>query len=654
MCGITGFWDLTGARVEPLAFDRFTDSLAHRGPDGRGVESFLDGALRLGHRRLAILDPSEQGKQPMSYEPTSDGPVRNGKARYWIVHNGEVFNFIEIRRELEALGHRFASQTDTEVIVAAYAEWGPDCQLRFNGMWAFAIWDNQERTLFLSRDRFGIKPLFFRRTKSTFIFASELKSFAFLGGPVAVDEIELARSIADTFYQDSRTKTLLNGVERLLPGHCAWLSAGSLRQRRWWTTLDHCGEVPASYAAQIEQFRELLTDACRLRMRSDEEVVSCLSGGLDSSAIVSLVARDLADWGRDSSARISNTGQTAITLSFPGAPNDETAFAGQVAEYAGVDWKTRYLADHYDVDDLMDAVWDSEAVYANAPLAILGTYRSVAELGYRVTLDGHGADEMLGGYGQHIVAAMKLARGFAHPLRTLELSGIYQGVMGGGAQWIEHNPWWMAVGFTPLLGQVLNAARAVKRQIRGDARNVTRWLRPHDADGGADRGLAELDDLDPFKRELYRSFHATVLPTYLRMFDRLAMASSVEIRMPFMDWRLVTFCFSLPATSLAGGGFSKRILRDCVKGAMPEAVRTRKDKIGIASPMANLFNGPLREPVREIVNEPGFLASVMWDGPAIRDHVNSVASWRYHEAQDVWRFINAYLLCEAFARQATR
>ena len=645
MCGITGFWNLTGARVDPLAFDRFTDSLSHRGPDGRGVESFLDGALRLGHRRLAILDPSDSGKQPMSY-----GPMGNGKARYWIVHNGEVFNFIEIRRELEALGHRFASQSDTEVIVAAYAQWGADCQLRFNGMWAFAIWDDQERTLFLSRDRFGIKPLFFRRTSNKLIFASELKAFAFLE-PVAIDETELARSVINTFYQDSQTKTLLKGVERLLPGHCATVTAGSVNQQRWWNTLDHCEEAPAGYEAQIERFRELLTDACRLRMRSDEEVVSCLSGGLDSSAIVSLVARDLAGWGRDSSARISNTGQTAITMSFPGAPNDETDYARQVAENAGAVWKTGTLPDSYAVDDLLDAVWAAEAVFLNAPLAIERTYRTVAEFGYRVTLDGHGADEQLGGYPQHLVPAMAVARGLAQPRRSWELARLYRDSAHSSGQWQYHNPLWMMFGFTPGVGAVYKTARDVKRRIFADRPKTSGWLRPFEPLGDIDHALPELSRLDPFQQTLYRHFHATILPTYLRIFDRASMANSVEIRMPFMDWRLVTFCFSLPATSLAGGGYSKRILRDCVKGVMPEAVRTRKDKIGIASPMANLFNGPLREPVREIVNEPGFLTSVLWDGPAIRDHVNKVESWSYHGAQDVWRFVNAYLLCEAFARQ---
>jgi len=610
------------------------------------VETFLNGALRLGHRRLAILDPSEDGKQPMSY-----GPMGNGKARYWIVHNGEVFNFIEVRAELEARGHRFVSDTDTEVIVAAYAEWGVDCLPRFNGMWAFAIWDDQEKTLFLSRDRFGVKPLFFRRDTDSFVFASELKSFASLGQPATIDTGQLTHVIAHTFFQESQSRSLLKGVERLRPGHWALVSGRDFEQLRWWNTLEHTESVPESYEAQTERFLELLTDACRLRMRSDETVVSCLSGGMDSSAVVSVIARELQGWSGQQDSRVSSDRQTAVTMSFPGAPNDEAAFAKTVADNANAVWKPVYLPERYDAKDMLEAVWASETLYMNAPLAILSNYREVAGLGYRVTVEGHGSDEMLGGYLPHLVTAMKQARGLAHPIRTFQLARIYGGMSGTGGQWYSHNPVMMALRFTPGLSQVFGLARKLRNRIPGDRPNVRRWLAQQELDLEPDWVFPEMTELEPVKRELYRQFHSTVLPTYLCHFDRLPMSSSVEVRMPFIDWRLVSYCFSLPDSSLIGPRYSKRILRDSMKGLVPEAIRMRRDKIGIASPMAQLFNGPLREPVREIVNEPGFLTSVMWNGPAIRDHVNKVESWSYHGAQDVWRFVNAYLLCEAFARQ---
>ena len=167
MCGIVGIWQLDGGNVDQEVLDRFTDSLAHRGPDGRGTIIDNEAGIGLGHRRLAILDVSSSGQQPMIY----------GNGRYWIVFNGEIYNFLELRAELEGLGHQFHTETDTEVVLASYVQWGQECQLRFNGMWALAIWDKSEHTLFLSRDRFGVKPLYFLSERGWFLFASELKAF---------------------------------------------------------------------------------------------------------------------------------------------------------------------------------------------------------------------------------------------------------------------------------------------------------------------------------------------------------------------------------------------------------------------------------------------------------------------------------------------
>ncbi|MGH7757130.1 MAG: asparagine synthase (glutamine-hydrolyzing), partial [Vulcanimicrobiaceae bacterium] len=319
VCGIAGIWHLDGRPLASGAIERFTRALAHRGPDGEGIELLGDDrTLGLGHRRLAIFDRSAAGRQPM----------RSADGRYWISFNGEIYNFVELRRELESVGYRFTSRTDTEVILAAYDRFGEDCQRRFNGMWAFAIWDVARRRLFLSRDRFGVKPLYYVVERDRFAFASELKAFLQLDEFEATeDSASLARVLADNFALEGTEDSLLQGVRRL-PGGCAMtVSASGPAVRRWWNTLDHRVEVAADFGRQAAEFRELFFDACRLRVRSDVPAATCLSGGLDSSSVVgALSAVDRRD-GLRANARSAPDWRATFVADFAGTPLDETAYA---------------------------------------------------------------------------------------------------------------------------------------------------------------------------------------------------------------------------------------------------------------------------------------------------------------------------------------
>ena len=263
-------------------FSAFTAALAHRGPDGQGVHHFPQDGLFLGHRRLSIIDISDRGSQPMSY----------GDGRYWLTYNGEIYNYLELRKQLCELGHTFRSDSDSEVILAAFAQWGAACQLRFNGMWAFAIWDARDRVLFLSRDRFGIKPLHYCHRHGTFSFASELKAFLMLPGVSgSLDEVVLAGTLANINGQESTTATLLPGVERLPGGYSLTFNGrGAPKIDQWWRTLEHLPQVESALYDQVERFRDLFFDACRLRLRSDVSIATSLSGGLDSSAVASTIA----------------------------------------------------------------------------------------------------------------------------------------------------------------------------------------------------------------------------------------------------------------------------------------------------------------------------------------------------------------------------
>jgi asparagine synthase (glutamine-hydrolysing) len=240
MCGITGFWNLDGRSVSRMELERFTDSLAHRGPDGNGFYIDTDAKLGLGHRRLAIIDTSDAGRQPMPY----------AGGRYWISFNGEIYNFIELRSELEQHGYSFSTESDTEIVIAAFDKWGIDCQLRFNGMWAFAIWDRQERKLFLSRDRFGVKPLLYFYGGRRFAFASEMKAFLALDGFIAGFDPEMvAAALIDSKAVEGTERSLLCNLKRLLGGHCLIIDQkGDLKIQRRSNTIVSCFWMPAASA----------------------------------------------------------------------------------------------------------------------------------------------------------------------------------------------------------------------------------------------------------------------------------------------------------------------------------------------------------------------------------------------------------------------
>jgi asparagine synthase (glutamine-hydrolysing) len=233
MCGISGIYYKNNGFLTQESLRHFTDSMTHRGPDGAGYEILDEGHLGLGQRRLSILDLSDSGKQPMSY----------AEGRYWITYNGEVFNFLEIRSELQSLGHSFKSETDTEVILASYAQWGRACLDKFNGMWAFAIWDEVEKTLFLARDRFGIKPLYYvHRPNRFFAFSSETRAFKFLEGFKREIDNELMRlNLQDSYALEGLGYTPFKDILQLLPGHCMTITRDNelIQQRRWWHIEDH-------------------------------------------------------------------------------------------------------------------------------------------------------------------------------------------------------------------------------------------------------------------------------------------------------------------------------------------------------------------------------------------------------------------------------
>jgi asparagine synthase (glutamine-hydrolysing) len=561
MCGIVGILNFKNF-INQEELDCFTDALAHRGPDGRGT--FVDANLGLGHRRLAILDLSDAGKCPMAYGG------KDGK-RYWITYNGEIYNFLELRNELKSLGYEFKTETDTEIILASYSQWGKDCLLRFNGMWAFAIWDSIEKKLFIARDRFGIKPLYYSSTSERFIFASEMKAFLNLKNfSVKLNNDIIPQIIQNSYaYEGITDQTLMKGVLRLPAGHFVTVhSDGNYNLEKWWDTAKHIPKVPDTYEDQIQQFCEIFLDAVKIRMRSDVAIGTCLSGGLDSSAVASSMSMIHRSSRNEDLERCPKDWQQTFIATFPGTKIDEKEYADEVVRHTNA--KPHYwIFDENDaLNHLIDSVWAMEDIYGGIAVPVWCLYRELRRSNVVVSLDGHGGDELLGGY-----------------------------------------TWYLD------------------------------W------------------PMNEVNQNLYSDFHYTLLPAILRNYDRCSMAHGIEVRMPFMDWRLVTFAFGLSPETKFGGGYTKRILRDSMNGIMPEKILRRVNKIGFNSPMIEWFNGGMKPLIEKVVNHKFWIESPYWDGRTLRDQVlakTNDKAWTYNDwglTLQVWTLMNIVIWQILFVEQ---
>lgn len=587
MCGIAGIWNLNGEALPEGRLKRFTDAIYERGPDGSGYEHFDNQSLGLGHRRLSILDLSEAGHQPMYYA--------NG--RYAITYNGEVFNFGDIQAELEQKGHRFSSSSDTEVVLAAYAEWGVQCLNKFNGMWAFAIWDAEEKTLFMARDRFGIKPFYYLHIPGRMLaFASETRCFKALEGynrELNVRNVELQMEGARIHASGH---SIYKDIYSILPGHYILLKKDDTpNQKRWWHIQNHLWPtIPDKAEARVEEFYRLFRDACRLRLISDVSVGTALSGGLDSSAVYSVVYDLLNSGGL---TRVAKDSQKAFVATFPGLPSDERHYAEEALGFTR--GPAVFLDQRY--DDLASQVVDDTLKFdglLNFPITSLsGIYRGMKKAGITVSMDGHGVDEMLYGYRDMLYNLYyhffsKGDQRMAEELRKIIVPTYPENERAQALKNLAN----MEGGSSA----IIRRAKHLAKTILGRSAAVTRSY-------GAPAELPVLGEpydfrgMDYADQVIYHETFTDTLPDIFRNFDLAGMMSSVEIRMPFMDWRLVTYMFSLPLEDKLGKGFNKLILRESMKGKMAEGIRTRTHKIGISSPVEHWFHRDLKPWVMDMM-----------------------------------------------------
>lgn len=659
MCGITGIYIYKSQDINDKDFDIFVDSLSHRGPDGRGVYKDKDVFLRLGHRRLSILDLSENGKQPMSY--------LNG--RYWITFNGEIYNFIELRNELIEKGFRFQTDSDTEVILASYIHWKEECQLKFNGMWSFAIWDSKEKNLFLSRDRFGVKPLLYYLDNECFAFASEMKSFIYLKKlNVSFDEQMIANNLVNSNIWSATENSLFKEVKNLNAGHYAIFNKEKkLVIKRWWNTLDHLVDVPSSYSQIIEKFKELFFDACLIRMRSDVPVASALSGGLDSSSVVCSIFKIVSDqkYNKD---RLPKDWQRVFTATFPKTSQDEFIYAKSVVDHTKAKAYYYEINETQAIENIENVIYSFESIF-DPPVGPWLIYREFRNNNHVISIDGHGSDELLGGYHQHPEALMLNA---IKNNQIFEFHKMYKLLSSLYVTKNSYNYWTILKDLArnksknyDLLYHLYKKMRDKVFKIKnfGLSRNnvipqsTSDWLHIEPKYYDLEKHL-EKDDgyqkLDFLTKILYKDFHFNTLPVILRNFDRSAMANGVEIRAPFLDWRIVSYIFSLNQDYKINKGFTKLLLRDAMKNILPENIRIRKTKIGFANPICEWFGKGLKSFVLDNVGSQSFLKSPIWKGEKIKAYVeNCYQTKNYRGIYNFWLCIVANKLMDSFQRHRT-
>ncbi|MBC8044519.1 MAG: asparagine synthase (glutamine-hydrolyzing) [Rhizobacter sp.] len=615
MCGIAGLWNLDKTPVPASDIDLLTDALAHRGPDGRGIWNDTSTGIALGHRRLSILDLSDAGHQPMRFP----ADAADAAERYWMVFNGEIYNFIELKSDLEKEGYRFRSDSDTEVVLAAYHAWGEAMLHRFNGMWAMAIYDKETQALFLSRDRFGVKPLYYYHDEYRFIFASEVQAIhKLLGASHRLNADVIGDVVCGSFFNHATDETYLQGVKSLTGGYNLHIRPSHFEAKAWYQFKPV--PVPDTLTLQAAALRTLVEDACALRLRSDVPIGTCLSGGVDSGSIAAVINRKSSGGLDASGERFSNYTHRAFCAAFPNTPIDERAAAEKlVAQLRG----------RLDVIDILPPTPEELEIamrscdgpmHALAFFPIWKLYRHIKQSGITVTLDGQGPDEMLGGY-RPAAEALQAA------IDTRNLFWLWDVYQTYSAQ-----------GET---SQVSSKAMTATAFVQTLKQTVKRWLgRPfaytRSANLQAMRDVPE--GFNALDASLYQQFFQSPLPGILNQYDRCSMAHGVECRMPFMDYRIVEFIFSLPSQSKVGGGYTKRVLREAMKDVLPDFIRLNKTKLGFNAPIVDWFRGPLKAWMLEQMSANEFLNAEHFDGKAMKAAFERFLTVPNPQWNDAWKF----------------
>jgi len=611
MCGICGIVNFDPSDpVSPGVLEAMTDRISHRGPDDFGY--FREGRVGLGHRRLSIIDLSG-GRQPIFNEDES----------VVVVFNGEIYNYQEITADLIARGHVFRTHSDTETIVHAYEEYGDACVNRFRGMFAFALWDRRRHRLLLVRDRLGIKPVYYYHGRDSLVFGSEIKSLLEVPGvPREIDETSLGLYLAQRYVPGPRT--MFKNIFKLQPAHWMVVEAGRVEVRKYW---DIPYRTADNSCSDPEQFASLLEESVRLRLIAEVPLGVFLSGGLDSSAILATMSKELS--------RSRKGGEPIKTFcvgyeSPNGAEADDNEFtyAREVAQAFGADHHEFTLGADDFRDFIPQLVWHLDEPLADPSCIPLYYISRMARQHITVVLSGEGADEVLGGYGIYakMLALEKLRRlPGAGPLAGLLTRRIgesrYQDILRMAALPLEQRYRGVSRGFRP----------ALQARLTGQ----TGWTET------LDQIYAPLFDAvshaSGLDRMLYVDSKVWLPDDLLLKADKITMATGLELRVPFLDHKLVEFAAQLPQRMKLQGSTGKVLLRRIMKNVLPASI-LRRPKKGFPVPTMSWLRGPLKEFTRETLLAPGAACRNYFD-PQVLQQIVDRHEARGDRQQEIWALL---------------
>ncbi|MBE8540573.1 asparagine synthase (glutamine-hydrolyzing) [Geoglobus acetivorans] len=653
MCGIAG---IAGKDLNKQWIFTMAESLKHRGPDDEGyllvntdkkifeerggrdskiplkcIEESVnfDVDLVLGHRRLSILDPTPAGHQPMKYE--KDRVV-------WIVYNGEIYNYLEIKEELKRKGYEFKTDSDTEVVLAAYLEWGFDCVKKFNGMWAFVIYDPENNILFGSRDRFGIKPLYYTRGRNFFVFASEIK--AILALPF------IKRTVNESVLYDylifgvleHTNETFFSGIYKLLPSHSFvyYIKKNELKIFKHYR-LKYCSELSKFSEKEFKEYRDNVKSrifrAIELRLRSDVPVGTCLSGGIDSSSIAVVINSILK---RKKVPQIGKK-QKVFTAYYSGEPMDESKYAEKVVESIGAEWYRVAPTAEDLLKDLLDLVYYQEEPFISTSMySQYRVMRLAKENGIKVLLDGQGGDELFAGY--------KIFYGayFLDLLKNLKIWTLMKELRN-----LRNSP----VDLKDLITQV---SRIIFAKVIPSALKWTIVRRMYPEMKYINKDFLSKFKYRDYTREItstslneicYQWFTKHNLQQLLRYEDRNSMAHSIEARVPFSDdTELIEYVFMIPGTYKIHRGWSKFILREALSDLLPAEIKKRTDKVGFETP-EKIWLSKMSDEIKKLIN---YKNPYIDTEKLVADYDTLVANLPNRGLNALWRLINTILWMKVF------
>ncbi len=580
MCGINGII-YKNKKPNKLEIHVMNQAIKHRGPDDEGIMSFENSIL--GHVRLSILDLSPKGKQPMTCDK-----------RFWITYNGEIYNFKTIREELKKYGYKFFSETDTEVILKSFYEWGEECFKKFNGMWSLAILDTQKKEIMISRDRYGVKPCYYFSNLEKFIFSSEIKGILASSTNIQLDPNKLLignREIEKFFT------TKYHNIDILPPGHILKIDLENFKisKHRWWRSIDNLPRVDLNYEKSKKTINELLYDSTRIRLISDAKISTSLSGGVDSGIIFSILNKYSDD---------NNLNLDPFIFK-----DNNNVYENALELCSYYKRKPKIIKDiKYKPDQLSSlfTVLESTSTYFSQ----IQIYKNQNKNGFKVSIDGHGADECLGGYSRNILNYIfDYQNSIVATYQTLNKIA--------GNKFVETN---------------IEKYNFVKKVIKYDLNllklmyptssfniNQNKYIENKKIDLIPNFFLNDLEELKGFEfgqQFMIADANYGGLQWLLNKWDKASMASSVEIRSPFMDWNFFQYALALPTSFKIKNGKNKSILRDSFNDILSPSINNDNRKQGLPS-VKNLYNEEYIEYTNKIYSETSFLNSNLWNGKKI-------------------------------------